>query len=271
MTELHDAARQAVDLGVSLLHSISPGVRTAKTDRDFATEADFLIEKAVKQLLSELTPQIPFVGEEYGGNTSGTYWCLDPIDGTLNYSRGIPLHGISLALVVDDIPTLGEIALPSLGERYATGANGPTLNDAPIHVRGVSTLSEAVVCIGDFSTGKGSIIKNHTRLATITTLANQVQRIRMLGSAATDLAWLAAGRIDAVIVHSNNTWDMAAGVALAQQAGATITTLEGTTYSTKSPSLLAVAPGLKNLHNLVVTPQDSATAPAAPAPSAQGQ
>lgn len=118
----------------------------------------------------------------------------------------------------------------------------PTLNGQPISVSRVKTLVEAVVSVGDFATGNGSATKNQARLATVTNLANNVQRIRMLGSAATDLAWLAAGRIDAVIMHSNNTWDMAAGVAIARDAGARVTDLSGHAYDTTSHTLIASAP-----------------------------
>jgi myo-inositol-1(or 4)-monophosphatase len=242
---LVDASRQAVDLAISLLATTAPGDKTYKTDRDFATAADLLIEREVRALLEKLTPDVPFFGEEYGGQSSmGTYWCLDPIDGTLNYSRSIPMHGVSLAYVENGVPQLGEIALPALGERYQMIDGTPTCNRRSISVSDTSTLREAVVSVGDFATGEGSQEKNRTRLATLAALADNVQRVRMLGSAATDLAWLSIGRLDAVIMHSNKRWDVTAGIALAAAAGAVITAQDGSRYSLESSDLVAATPAV---------------------------
>lgn len=242
---LIDASRQAIDLALSILATTEPGTRTFKTDRDFATNADLMIEREVRALLDQLTPDIPFLGEEYGGTSpEGNYWCLDPIDGTLNYYRGIPTHAVALSYLENGTPRIGEIALPALGERYLTDGDTATCNRNVITVSDTDTLHDAVVAIGDFATGRNSEAKNRDRLATIANLADRVQRVRMFGSAATDLAWLAAGRLDAVIMHSNHTWDVAAGIALAQAAGATTTASNGAPYRTDSPDLVAATPGI---------------------------
>ncbi len=240
-----DASASAVDLALQLLAESTGAGRVYKTDRDYATEADFLIEDRVRAHLANLTPEVGFLGEERG-HTGDTrrYWCLDPIDGTTNYSRGLPNYGIALALIEDGLPVIGEIALPAHGERYSVRDGSARLDGRLIAVAETADPADAIVAVGDFATGRDSQRKNAERLATIGRLADRVGRIRMLGSAATDLAWLAAGRIDAVITHSNHPWDLAAGIALVRAAGATVTDHGGRPYALNSPNVLAAAPGL---------------------------
>ena len=236
-------ADRAIDLALSLLESSTPGQRTYKTDRDFATATDFAIEDAVRDLLAHETPDIGFLGEERGHLGDQTrYWCLDPIDGTTNFSRGLPNYGVSLALIESGRPAYGAIALPRHGERYVTRSNTAYLNGASIRVAPTSELHDAIISTGDFATGAGSQAKNARRIAMIAQMADAVGRIRMLGSAATDLAWLAAGRLDAVVIDANHPWDVAAGVALAGAAGATVSQVDGTAYSVTGQSLLAATP-----------------------------
>jgi myo-inositol-1(or 4)-monophosphatase len=245
------AADAAIDLALSLLSAGGTGDRVYKTDRDFATSTDFAIEDAVRDLLARETPDIGFLGEERGhtGNQE-RYWCLDPIDGTTNFTRGIPNYGVALALIENESPALGSIALPAHGERYATRAGGAQLNGERIKVADTRTLRESVVSMGDFATGPDGAEKNHRRLVMVGRLAESAGRVRMLGSAATDLAWLAAGRVDVVVIDANRTWDVAAGIALARSAGAVVTHIDGGPYSLSGRDLLAAAP---DVHEAVVS------------------
>jgi myo-inositol-1(or 4)-monophosphatase len=239
------AARAAIDQALSHLQGAPSETRTYKTDRDYATETDYAIEDALRRLLAQLTPEVGFLGEEHGFTGSrDTYWCLDPIDGTTNYSRGLPAFGVSLALVAHAVPVAGEIALPALGERYATRSESAHRNDVPVMVSDTSTLADALVSLGDFATGPAGPDKNRQRLRTVTQLADRIGRVRMFGSAAVDLAWLAAGHIDGVVIHSNKPWDMAAGVAIARASGATVTHHDGSPYTVDGPDILAAAPGV---------------------------
>lgn len=234
-----------MDLALSLLDTGGIGDRVYKTDRDFATQTDFAIEDAVRELLARETPEIGFLGEERGNTGSrDRYWCLDPIDGTTNFTRGLPNYGVALALIEKDEPVLGTIALPAHRERYLAQAGAAHLNDQPIAVADTTTLRESLVSVGDFATGPDRADKNRRRLAMVERLMASVGRVRMLGSAATDLAWLAAGRLDVVVIDANRTWDVAAGIALARAAGAVVTHIDGTPYSFNGPDLLAAAPGV---------------------------
>ncbi|HEY9424752.1 MAG TPA: inositol monophosphatase family protein [Microterricola sp.] len=239
------AADAAIDLALSLLGEGEAGERVYKTDRDFATATDFAIEDAVRELLARETPDIGFLGEERGHTGDRErYWCLDPIDGTTNFSRGLPNYGVSLALIEDGRQAFGTIALPAHGERYVTRDGSAQLNERPIRVADTSNLRDAIVSFGDFATGAGSDAKNARRLTMLGSLAASVGRVRMLGSAATDLAWLAAGRLDAVVIDANRSWDVAAGIALARAAGAVISQIDGTRYALEGRDLLAAVPAV---------------------------
>ena len=239
------AADSAIDLALSFLGEGETGERVYKTDRDFATATDFAIEDAVRELLARETPDIGFLGEERGHTGDHErYWCLDPIDGTTNFSRGLPNYGVSLALIEAGVPVFGTIALPAHSERYVTRDGVALLNERPIRVAETANLDDAIVSFGDFATGAGSDEKNARRLAMLGSLAASVGRVRMLGSAATDLAWLAAGRLDAVVIDANRTWDFAAGIALARAVGAVVSHIDGRSYSIAGRDLLVAGPGL---------------------------
>ena len=247
MSSIEHVASSAIDLAVSMLNNGPQGSRVWKSDRDFADAADFAIEDAVRSLLSTESPDMGFLGEERGrSGPEDRYWCLDPIDGTVNYTRSIPNHGVSLALIEDGIPIGGIIALPAFGERYTAFGGIARLNGVEVAASTTATLAESVVTVGDFATGPGSVLKNERRLTMLGSLADSVGRVRMLGSAATDLAWLAAGRIDAVIIDANKTWDVAAGIALVRAAGAVVTHLDGHPYTLDGPNLLAAAPQVRD-------------------------
>lgn len=242
--QLLTIAHEAIDLAASMLASGEAGQLTYKTDRDYASELDYRIERTVRDLLAERTPNVGFIGEEEG--TSGsteTAWCLDPIDGTVNFVRGLPLCAVSLALVQDGQPVLGVIDLSRLGERYAAVLDhGATLNGRPIRISDTDTLSKAIVSIGDYATGVGSKPKNVERIDVTRQLANAALRVRMLGTAATDLAWLAAGRIDGLVMLSNKPWDTSAGIVIAREAGADICDRDGNAYSLSADSVVAGTP-----------------------------
>jgi myo-inositol-1(or 4)-monophosphatase len=170
-------------------------------------------------------------------------WAFDPIDGTVNYAAGSPLCAVSLALLEDGQPLLGVVDLPFLGERYwAAAGEGAFVNDQPIHVPDTArTMNEAIVALGDFATGLDAGEQNDLQIRLARLLAGRALRLRMLGSAAIDLAWLASGRHHASVTLCNRPWDMAAGVVIAREAGATVADLDGSAYSLESRSVIAAA------------------------------
>lgn len=242
--ELLPVAVEAAALAAGLIRTRAPGVLTAKGDRDLASEVDFAVEHVVRGFLAERTPEVDFLGEEEGHRSSGAEftWVLDPVDGTVNFVRGIPLCAVSLALVHGDRPVLGVIELPFLGGRYtAVEGQGAFVDGRPLAARRARRLDDAVVAVGDYAVGPNAAVHNAPRLAVTARLAARVQRVRMLGTAAVDLAWVAEGRVDALVMLANNPWDTAAGVVLAREAGARVTDADGTDHTLTSQATIAAA------------------------------
>jgi myo-inositol-1(or 4)-monophosphatase len=237
-------AQEAVDLAARMVREQRPGTVTEKADRDLVSDADVAIERAVRRFLSERTPNVGFLGEEEGttGSRNGLVWALDPIDGTSNFVRGLPLCAVSLALVEERCPVLGVIEAPFLGSRYhAVRGAGAYLDDNSIHTSDTQQLRATVVAVGDYASGTGAESKNRERLILTRELAGRVQRIRMLGTAALDLAWVADGKLDAAIMLSNKPWDTQAGVLLAREAGASVLGRSGEPHTADSTATVACA------------------------------
>lgn len=246
MARLVDIASAAVDRAVQLVRTNAPGAVYAKGDRDMVTELDLSIEREVRAFLSRATPDIGFLGEEEGSSAdlSGAQyrWVLDPIDGTSNLAHGIPLFAVSLGLVRGQHSVLGVIDVPLLGERFqAVEGGGATLNGTSITRTDRATLAEAIVSIGDYAVGQHAAERNRERLALTELLAARVERVRMFGSAAIDLAWVACGRLDASIMLSNKPWDTAAGVAIAREAGAIVSEIDGTAHTAMSQGVVSAS------------------------------
>jgi myo-inositol-1(or 4)-monophosphatase len=242
------AAERAVDLGAQILRQGRShlGALIAKGDRDFATNVDVEIEAAIRASLASADPSISFLGEEQGGESeAGALWVLDPIDGTINFARELPLCTISLSLVVAGQPVLGIVDAPLLGERFvARQGGGAYLNGRRLAVSEVSGLREAIVGVADFKVGAGSEDENRLHLAVIGRLARESLRVRMLGSAALDLAWLAAGRLNATVMLSNLPWDVTAGLLLVREAGGMVYDYDGSDHGPASRCTIASVPSL---------------------------
>lgn len=252
------AAEEAVDLGAGMLRRgrANLGALVSKGDRDFATDVDLQIETAMRRALATAAPAIPFLGEEEGGAPAdgSPRWVLDPIDGTINFAKGSPLCSISLSLVVEGQPVLGIVDAPLLGERFiAQDGAGAFLNGAPLAVCDVPGLHEAIVAVADFKVGAGSEEQNRVHLAVIEELARRALRVRMHGSAALDLAWLAAGRVHATIMLSNLPWDVTAGLLIVREAGGTVCDADGSPHDEHSRTTLASTPSLGDTIPRLVT------------------
>ena len=241
-------ALEAAEIASDLVRTRVPGLLTAKGDRDMASEVDYAVERAVRDYLKQRTPDIAILGEEEGvtGDTAGDLmWTIDPVDGTANFVRNIPLCGFSLGLIERGRPVVGVIDLPFLGTRYhAAQHTGAYLGDRRIQASMTTDLRDAIVAIGDYAVGEGVEAKNRQRIALTERLAANVQRVRMLGSAAIDLAWVAEGKLDASITLSNKPWDTAAGVIIAREAGAKVMDRDGTDHTLISTATVATTSAL---------------------------
>jgi myo-inositol-1(or 4)-monophosphatase len=243
------AAERAVDIAAAAMVRGRSHVRALvdKGDYGFATVIDVEIERLVRDHLGKETPDVPVLGEEEGGAAleSEVVWLLDPIDGTANYADGSPLCSISLALVRDGRPVLGIVAAPLLGERFAAiegaGAfcDGRRINVAP------AEFGDSLVALSDFAFGHKHRATNSLRFAVIEELVARSMRLRLHGSVALDLAWLAAGRMSATVALSNRAWDVSAGVLLVREAGGEVFDESDSPYALESKSTLASVPALR--------------------------
>lgn len=218
---LNFAIELAKDAGQYILpHAGKAGQQTSKSAKDFVTEMDLKVEKRILDRIKETYPEHGIYSEEAGvfDGTGDFQWVIDPIDGTVNYSVGVPLYGVSIALTYKDEPVVAVISLPALGEMYwASKGKGAFLDGQPLQVRN-SSLSESFISVGDFAKD-GNKESNQERLLMLETIVNDVYRIRMVGSAAVTLAYIAAGRLDAAIYLDPNWYDVAAGQLLVAEAG----------------------------------------------------
>ncbi len=177
--------------------------------------ADREVERLLKAHLLSAFPDDGFLGEEFGGAEREGVWVVDPIDGTGNFVRGIPLFGISIAFWRAGEPVAGVIYDPISGDLYAARTGGGAFkNGRRIQVRNVERLDDAVIGIG-FSTkaDKAPMVE------ALRAFLEAGAEFRRLGAAVLCLAWVAEGRLDAFWHTSLNAWDALAGMVLVREAG----------------------------------------------------
>jgi myo-inositol-1(or 4)-monophosphatase len=241
-----DAARAA---GAILVDHYERGVRhvTAKsTPTDLVSEADLEAERAIRELLLARRPDDAILGEEGDDvpGTTGLRWVVDPLDGTINYLFGIPQWCVSVACEGN----VGVIFDPLREELFSVVAgDDATLDGVPLRGSDRDDLATAMV-----STGFGYDARvRAAQAAVVARLLPQVRDIRRLGSAALDLAWLAAGRYDAYYEYGLNAWDWAAGEMLCAAAGLQTRHLEALPGT--GPGLLVAAPAIVDDLEAIVT------------------
>ena len=186
---------------------------------DLVTATDLAVEAFLKTELARILPEAAFLAEETAAQTvlSGLTWIIDPLDGTTNFAHGFPFVCTSVALYDGQTPLLGCVNAPILGQCFTAAAGqGAFLNDAPIHVSTTDNLEDALVATGF----PYAIRENLDEIMTdVRAMLDATQGIRRPGSAALDLAYVAAGRFDAFYELALNPWDVAAGVLLVTEAG----------------------------------------------------
>jgi len=187
------------------------------------TEFDVASEEFIIATLRSVLPESSFLGEE-GGRSTGSgpvAWVIDPLDGTVNFAHGIPIFCVSIAAVVNDEIVAGCIYHPLQDELFAAAkGEGATLNGRPIQVSSSSMLNSSFLVTGF----PYNVMENPLRcIEQFSEIVGRGIPVRRLGSAALDLAYVAAGRFDGFWEVALHPWDMAAGVLLVQEAGGTVT------------------------------------------------
>lgn len=204
---------------------------TKQNDFDITTEGDLASEKVIVSKLLENFPDHHIMAEEGGGSgapaeSAEYFWYIDPIDGTSNFASNIPFFSVSIALADrEGNPLVGVVFNPVWREVYsAARGHGATLNGRPLQVSAVDTLSKAILCSG-FPYDRATNPDNN--LGRWSAFLPLVRGLRRFGSAALELAWLAAGRFDGYWEAPLNRWDYMAGMLLVQEAGGTVTDYQG--------------------------------------------
>lgn len=222
--EAGELARRRREEGVSIAASKS-------TLADIVTEADREVEALIRARLSAERPGDGFLGEESGGGegTTGITWVVDPIDGTVNYASGIPLYAVSIAAVEGGADPDGWTALAGVVRSPVIGETFSAARGEGAHVNGVRLrIAEPGPAGALLATGFGYDSSTHAGdLATVGRVMPMARDLRRGGSAATDLAYVAAGRLDGYFERGLSPWDFAAGALLVQEAGGVFLRPEG--------------------------------------------
>jgi len=201
---------------------------SVKGPRNFVTAADHRAEAILHEELAKARPDYGFLGEE-GGAREGTdkahRWIVDPLDGTTNFLHGIPHFAISIALERNGAVVAGLIYNPANDEMFiAERGKGAFLNDKRIRVAARERLADAVVACGLPHYGRGDLALARNEIAAA---QQHFAGLRRYGAAALDLAWVAAGRLDAYWERDLSPWDLAAGSLLVREAGGFVSDLDG--------------------------------------------
>jgi myo-inositol-1(or 4)-monophosphatase len=195
-------------------------IASQKALHDDLLDADLEAEQMMFTSLRQETPQLEILSEETAlPGDHLDYWIVDPLDGSANFQHGSPLFAVALALVINHVTTASIIYLPMREEMFtAIRGQGALLNGKRIQVSLTSTLEKAIAHIGDFAKGN-DYQATRERINDTLTLAASVYRVRMIGTAASDLAYLACGRADLLVNHATHPWDIEAGKLLLLEAG----------------------------------------------------
>jgi myo-inositol-1(or 4)-monophosphatase len=212
-----------------------------KGPADLVTEADFAAQETVRQIVLSAFPDHCLLGEEgpRGTDPRAEYrWIVDPLDGTTNYVHGLPFYSVSLALEHNGELLVGAIYDPVSKECFTAAAGqGALLDGRPIHTSGITNLKGAVAAAGL----PAIVQRDAPDLLVFLELLPECQALRRLGSAALNMAYLAAGRLDLFWSFSTKIWDIAAGALLLREAGGVISSPDGGAFVLEDAHFLSAA------------------------------
>jgi myo-inositol-1(or 4)-monophosphatase len=203
------------------------------------TEADHAAEKAIMAVIKAQFPDHFILSEEAGEivQDSNYKWIIDPIDGTINFAKGIPLNCVSIGVEHNKEIVLGAVFNPHLNELFfAEKGKGSVLNEKPISVSTETQVTKSCLVTGfpytylDSRNGPLEVFERLIRVGV---------PVRRLGSAAIDLCWVACGRFDGFYEHKLEAWDSAAGYLIVEEAGGKVTNLKGEKFSPYQHGIVA--------------------------------
>jgi myo-inositol-1(or 4)-monophosphatase len=238
------ALRAAIAAGRVLQQKFySPRQVQSKGYRDIVTDADYAANRAARRLLERAFPDYTILSEEDAlpSKRAEYEWIVDPLDGTTNYARRIPIFCVSVALTRRGQPVVGVVYDVLRRECfYAERGRGAALNGSPVHVSRTAAFDQSVVGF-EFSRepalrAEGLRMYRHFAMQSVTA--------RTGGSAALSLCYIGAGRLDTYMHLTLQPWDVAAGILIAREGGARVTHLDGRPATLKGGAYLAAAPKL---------------------------
>ena len=243
---LNIAVRAARKAG-TVINRASFDVDSLRTERkqhnDFVTEVDRAAEAAIIEVIKTAYPDHAILAEESGqswadGETaSENVWVIDPLDGTTNFAHGLPIFCASLAVEIDGTTEVAAVYDPCRRELFtAERGGGAFLNGAPLHVSAVPTLLDALLVTGfpyDVHTSADEIV------GLFDAFVRRAQAVRRLGSAALDLCYVAAGRMDGFWEQRLKPWDVAAGALIVEEAGGQATGIDGSAFNSRAGHVVA--------------------------------
>src|SRR5215210_4663073 len=223
-----ELAAEAARAGGAVLREAYGRVHSVrfKGEVDLVTEVDLRAERTITDLIRSRFPDHRILAEEgtIGGDDAAHRWLIDPLDGTTNYAHGVPVFCVSVGYELEGRMAIGAIYDPSRDELFiARAGRGATANGQPLAVSTQVELGRALLATG-FPYDRVLLPR---ALDQFNTLSRRTQAVRRIGSAALDLAWVAAGRFDAYWETVVQPWDIAAGSLIAAEAGARLTDLAG--------------------------------------------
>lgn len=247
------AARSAGDIILRSADKASHLAVDSKGKNDFATEVDRLAEKEIISIIKASYPEHSILAEESGEHAGNDFvWVIDPLDGTTNFIHGFPQYAVSIALKYKDRIEIGVVYDPLRDELFtAKRGGGAMLNNRRIRVTGLSSMKGALI-----GTGFPFKVPQHldAYLGMFRAITMDSAGIRRAGSAALDLAYLAAGRLDAFWEIELKEWDMAAGVLLVKEAGGVATDFSFNDHYLASGNLIAGSPRMHQLMYQLIEP-----------------
>ena len=248
LENLTEIAKKSASIGAEILkenYKKIQNIASKGRKGDLVTNVDLEVEKRIKEYLIKKTPKISILAEESGhlDNSNDLIWCIDPLDGTTNYSHGYPFFGTSIGLVYKDLPILGSISVPYINELYwGCIGKGAFCNGKKLKVSNPKQLSESLLVTG-FAYDRFDIEDNN--YAEFCRLTHKTRGVRRGGAAAVDLAFVASGKVDGFWERGLEKWDIAAGSIIVYEAGATVSNYPKGNFELSTGRILSCSPSIE--------------------------
>lgn len=249
MYDYLETCEKAARTGGSILSQMLGRARIwEKGHNDLVTEADLASQQAIRDVLLSRFPGHEFVGEETPGalellsadqgDDPPFRWIVDPLDGTMNFAHGMPGYAVSVALERGGEVLAGVVYDPRSDECFRAAANrGAEFNGSRLRTSGCRQLSDALMAVSFAA----QVSPRSLEVRRFVEIVQLCQSIRRLGSAALNLCYVAAGRLDGYVASSVKAWDVAAGALIVREAGGAVTGLAGDRFDLRRPELVCAA------------------------------